>query len=70
MIFYIICQKQILNGVANGAVKGKEAVRSTHSSFLPSSADRGFAPIRYDKVDEAFGDYADIEKIGEELFNV
>ena len=22
MIFYIICQKQILNGVANGAVKG------------------------------------------------
>ena len=34
--------------------------------FFPSSADRGFAPIRYDKVDEAFGDYADIEKIGEE----
>ena len=22
LIFYIICQKQILNGVANGAVKG------------------------------------------------
>ena len=36
--------------------------------FFPSSADRGFAPIRYDKVDEAFGDYADIEKIGEEYY--
>ena len=22
LIFYVICQKQILNGVANGAVKG------------------------------------------------
>jgi len=22
LIFYIICQKQILNGVANGAIKG------------------------------------------------
>lgn len=36
--------------------------------FFPSSADRGFAPIRYDKVDEAFGDYADIEKIGDEYY--
>ena len=26
--------------------------------FFPSSADRGFAPMRYDMVDEQFGTYA------------
>lgn len=31
--------------------------------FFPSSADRGFAPMRYDKVDEAFGDFDDIRRI-------
>ena len=34
--------------------------------FFPSSADRGFAPIRYDKVDEAFGDFSDIKELAAE----
>lgn len=47
----------------------KEAVGGVHIlPFFPSSADRGFAPMRYDKVDEAFGNYDDIEKIGEEYY--
>jgi len=33
--------------------------------FFPSSADRGFAPICYDKVDDTFGTFEDIEKLGE-----
>ena len=33
--------------------------------FYPSSADRGFAPMRYDKVDEAFGTFEDIDKLGD-----
>ena len=34
----------------------REAVGGVHIlPFFPSSADRGFAPMRYDKVDEAFG---------------
>jgi sucrose phosphorylase len=31
--------------------------------FFPSSADRGFAPTRYDRVDEQFGDFEDIQAI-------
>lgn len=33
--------------------------------FFPSSADRGFAPERYDVVDEAFGTFADVEALAE-----
>lgn len=33
--------------------------------FFPSSGDRGFAPIRYDIVDEAFGDMGDVKKLSE-----
>lgn len=36
--------------------------------FFPSSADRGFAPMTYEKVDSAFGDWEDIEKIGENFY--
>lgn len=35
--------------------------------FFPSSADRGFAPITYDRVDPAFGTWRDIEKIGQDF---
>lgn len=35
--------------------------------FYPSSADRGFAPIDYRKVDSASGTYADIMALGEEF---
>ncbi len=33
--------------------------------FYPSSGDRGFAPLTFDEVDEAFGSWADIEKLTE-----
>ena len=33
--------------------------------FYPSSADRGFAPIRYDEVDGAFGTWNDISRLAE-----
>ena len=47
----------------------REAVGGVHIlPFFPSSADRGFAPIRYDKVDEAFGDFSDIESIGKDYY--
>ena len=43
----------------------KGAIGSIHIlPFFPSSADRGFAPIRYDKVDEKFGDFSELEKLG------
>ena len=35
--------------------------------FYPSSADRGFAPLTYDKVDPAFGTWRDIDLIGREF---
>lgn len=44
----------------------KGAIGSIHIlPFFPSSADRGFAPIRYDKVDEKFGDFSVLERLGE-----
>ena len=43
----------------------KGAVGSVHIlPFFPSSADRGFAPMCYDKVDEKFGDFSDLERLG------
>lgn len=36
--------------------------------FYPSSADRGFAPIRYDKVDGNFGSFDDIEQLGDDYY--
>jgi sucrose phosphorylase len=35
--------------------------------FFPSSADRGFAPITYDRVDPAFGSWRDIDKLGRDF---
>lgn len=47
----------------------RKAVGGVHIlPFFPSSADRGFAPIRYDKVDEAFGDFDDIERLGKDYY--
>jgi sucrose phosphorylase len=47
----------------------KDAVGGVHIlPFFPSSADRGFAPMCYDKVDEAFGDFSDVESIGKEYY--
>ena len=36
--------------------------------FFPSSADRGFAPTRYDQVDPAFGSWADVEALNERYY--
>lgn len=36
--------------------------------FFPSSADRGFAPMRYDVVDPAFGTWDDVKAIGEDRY--
>ena len=47
----------------------RDAVGGVHIlPFFPSSADRGFAPMRYDKVDEAFGNFSDIESIGKDYY--
>ena len=47
----------------------KNAVGGVHIlPFFPSSADRGFAPMRYDIVDEKFGDFSDIEALGKEYY--
>ena len=44
----------------------KGAIGSVHIlPFFPSSADRGFAPMQYDKVDEKFGDFEDLKRIGQ-----
>lgn len=45
----------------------KKAVGNVHIlPFFPSSGDRGFAPIRYDVVDEAFGTMEDVKAIGKD----
>lgn len=36
--------------------------------FFPSSADRGFAPITYDRVDPAFGDWDTVKRLGEKYY--
>lgn len=47
----------------------KKAVGGVHIlPFFPSSADRGFAPMRYDVVDEQFGTFEDIEALGKEYY--
>ncbi|MDF2505659.1 alpha-amylase family glycosyl hydrolase, partial [Clostridium sp.] len=47
----------------------KKAVGGVHIlPFFPSSADRGFAPMNYEKVDSAFGDWKDIEKLSENFY--
>lgn len=45
-----------------------KAIKGIHLlPFFPSSADRGFAPITYDRVDPAFGTWRDVEKLGREF---
>lgn len=54
--------KYILREHLQGVVGGVHIL-----PFYPSSADRGFAPIDYRKVDPAFGTYEDITAIGDEF---
>jgi sucrose phosphorylase len=47
----------------------RDAVGGVHIlPFFPSSADRGFAPMCYDQVDAAFGDFSDVEAIGNDYY--
>lgn len=44
--------------------EGRRAIGGIHIlPFFPSSADRGFAPMRYDEIDEAFGTWADVARL-------
>lgn len=36
--------------------------------FFPSSADRGFAPMRYDMVDPSFGTFDDLKQMSEKYY--
>ena len=54
-----------LRRVLDGPLAG--AVGSVHIlPFFPSSGDRGFSPITYDRVEPAFGDWGDIEALAAE----
>lgn len=47
----------------------KKAIGGVHIlPFFPSSADRGFAPMCYDRVDEKFGSFEDVEVLGKEYY--
>ncbi|MGT2910629.1 sucrose phosphorylase [Streptococcus cameli] len=46
-----------------------EAVGGVHLlPFFPSTGDRGFAPVDYDEVDPAFGDWDDVKRLGEKYY--
>ena len=49
----------VLNRYYHNAIGGVHIL-----PFFPSSADRGFAPVTYEKVDEAFGTFDDVEALG------
>ena len=50
--------KEVLDEHYSGAIGGVHIL-----PFFPSSGDRGFAPMRYDVVDEAFGTMEDVKEI-------
>ncbi|MBY5004851.1 sucrose phosphorylase [Streptococcus suis] len=55
--------KQVLEGPLKDVVGGVHIL-----PFFPSSGDRGFAPMDYTKVDEAFGDWNDIEALSQDYY--
>lgn len=47
----------------------KGAIGGVHLlPFFPSTGDRGFAPQDYRQVDSAFGNWQDVEAIGEDYY--
>jgi len=47
----------------------KKAVSGVHIlPFFPSSGDRGFAPMDYHKVEEAFGTWEDVEALADDYY--
>lgn len=55
--------KEVLDNHFQKAVGGVHIL-----PFYPSSADRGFAPLTYKEVDPDFGNWNDIEKLGENYY--
>lgn len=56
-----------LDDVLHTDLKG--AVGGVHLlPFFPSTGDRGFAPTDYSMVDPQFGDWSDVEKLGEDYY--
>ena len=53
----------VLSKYLGGAVAGLHIL-----PFFPSSGDRGFAPITYDVVEPAFGDWSDIRRLSENYY--
>lgn len=46
-----------------------DAVGGVHLlPFFPSTGDRGFAPVDYDEVDSAFGDWDDVKRLGDKYY--
>ncbi len=54
---------QVLKKYCNEAVGGVHIL-----PFFPSSGDRGFAPMEYDIVDPAFGDWSDVEGLSQNYY--
>ncbi|MFP4563154.1 MAG: sucrose phosphorylase [Spirochaetia bacterium] len=50
--------RTVIDGYLDDAITGVHVL-----PFYPSSADRGFAPMTYEKVDPAFGSWEDIEAL-------
>ena len=55
--------KEVLDEHYSGAIGGVHIL-----PFFPSSGDRGFAPMRYDVVDEAFGNMEDVKEISQDNY--
>ncbi|RVU73733.1 MULTISPECIES: sucrose phosphorylase [Lactobacillus] len=54
---------EVLHTDLKGAVGGVHLL-----PFFPSTGDRGFAPTDYTTVDPKFGDWSDVEKLGEDYY--
>lgn len=54
---------EVLSEDLKGAVGGIHLL-----PFFPSTGDRGFAPTGYTEVDPKFGDWSDVEKLGEKYY--
>ena len=55
--------EKVIDSHFNNAVGGIHIL-----PFFPSSGDRGFAPMEYDHVDPAFGDWDDIERLSSKYY--
>ncbi|MDF7637282.1 sucrose phosphorylase [Leuconostocaceae bacterium ESL0958] len=55
--------RQVLQEEIGAAIGGVHLL-----PFFPSTGDRGFAPSDYTRVDAAFGDWSDVEALGEDYY--